>query len=82
MDPARTEEKFVEYYVRVVTKPTEEPNEENLFASLMNPGAQAYLQHMLAQMLAQKTLIPISEVVDHHRLDGKIKLMHYLLTGE
>lgn len=82
MENQRQEEKFVEYYVRVVTKPTEEPNEDNLFAALSNPGAQAYLQHMLAQMVLQKTLIPITAAEDHYRLDGKIKLMQYLLTGE
>lgn len=81
MDPQRSEEKFVEYYVRVVTKPTEQPNEENLFAALSNPGAQAYLEFMLAEMLRQKSIIPISSVEDHNRLDGKINLMQYLLTG-
>lgn len=81
MDPKRSEEKFVEYYVRVVTKPTEEPNEDNLFAALSNPGAQEYLKCMLATMVAQKTRIPITEVEDHYRLDGKINLLEYLLTG-
>lgn len=81
MNP-RKEEQFVEYYVRVVNKPTEEPNADNLFAALSNSGAQEYLKYMLAQLVLQKTLIPISEVMDHHRLEGKINLMQYLLTGE